>query len=88
MTHLSEAIEDLTGGVTTELFATDILDIDQFWEKELSHVNEDFLFGCATGLFDDWQGESTAWRDGIYAAHAYTIMKAATYEGERLLLVR
>lgn len=83
-----EAIEDLTGGVTTELFATDILDTDLFWEKELSRVNEDFLFGCATGLFDEWQGTNTAYRDGIYAFHAYTIMRAATYKGERLLLVR
>ena len=88
LTASSEAIEDLTGGVTTELFATDILDLDQFWEKELSRVNEEFLFGCATGLFDEWQGSSTAYREGIQAFHAYTIMKAAEYKGERLLLVR
>ena len=84
-----EAIEDLTGGVTTELFATDILDKDRFWEDELQHVGSQFLFGCATGRFDDWQGGDTnPWRQGIVSSHAYTILRASEYKGERLLLVR
>lgn len=45
-----EGIEDLTGGVTTELFTTDILDKERFWQ-ELMRVNEEFLFGCSTGLW-------------------------------------
>jgi hypothetical protein len=85
----SEAIEDLTGGVTTELFGSDILDKDKFWHEELKHVGKTFLFGCATGRFDDWQdGESTAWRQGIVSTHAYTILRADTYKNERLVLVR
>lgn len=56
LTHRSEAIEDLTGGVTTELFTTDILDKDKFWSEEIMKVNEKFLFSCATGTFDSWQG--------------------------------
>ena len=44
-----EAIEDLTGGVTTELFSSDILDKDQFWDGEIKKVNESFLFSCSTG---------------------------------------
>lgn len=84
-----EAIEDLTGGVTTELFASDILNKDKFWDDELKHVGTKFLFGCATGRFDDWQdGISTAWRQGIVSTHAYTILRAATYKDERLVLVR
>lgn len=51
-----EALEDLTGGVTTELFTSDILDTDKFWTDEIMKVNKDFLFGCATGMFDYWQG--------------------------------
>ena len=50
-----EAIEDLTGGVTMELFATDILDRDQFWNEEIKTVNEDFIFSCTIGTFDKWQ---------------------------------
>ena len=84
-----EAIEDLTGGVTTELFTSDILDIDQFWRDELSKVNDDFLFGCATGRFDDWQGGGDLTdRKGIQSGHAYSVMKAREVKGERLLQVR
>ena len=84
-----EAIEDLTGGVTTELFTSDILDEDQFWKDELSKVNEDFLFGCATGRFDDWQGGGNLTdRKGIQPGHAYSIMKAVEVKGRRLLQVR
>ncbi|KAL8889291.1 MAG: hypothetical protein Q9205_002898 [Flavoplaca limonia] len=53
-----EAIEDLTGGVTTELLTTDILDTDKFWTNEVMKVNDEFLFGCATGRFDRWQGSA------------------------------
>ena len=56
--NVSEAIEDLTGGVTTELLTTDILDTDMFWTNEVMKVNAEFLFGCATGRFDRWQGSA------------------------------
>lgn len=84
-----EAIEDLTGGVTTELFTSDILDIDKFWTDELMKVNEEFLFGCATGRFDDWQGGgSLTDRKGIQSGHAYSIMEAKEVKNERLLKLR
>jgi hypothetical protein len=44
-------LEDLTGGVTSEVYTTDILDTDYFWKEELLKVNEEFLFGCASGIF-------------------------------------
>jgi len=69
----SEAIEDLTGGVTTELFTSDILDTDKFWTDEIMKVNKEFLFGCATGVFDTWQtGWSFADRKDIVSMHAYS----------------
>lgn len=61
---ISEAIEDLTGGVTTELLATDILDTDSFWTDQIMKVNDEFLFGCATGRFDKWQGSADAEQKG------------------------
>jgi hypothetical protein len=79
-----EGIEDLTGGVTTELYTADILDKEKFWTEELIKVNEDFLFGCATGLMRDGYGS----RKGIVEGHAYSIMKAKEVDGQRLLLLR
>lgn len=78
-----EGIEDLTGGVTTEIFTTDILDKEYFWKEELMRVNEDFLFSCCTGLFKGW-GE----RKGIQEGHSYSIMKAVEMDGERLVLLK
>ncbi|GKT47566.1 calpain-9 [Colletotrichum spaethianum] len=82
---IGEGLEDLSGGVTTELLTSDILDTDGFWENELAKVNEEFLFGCSTGLLDGGYGE----RDGISEGHAYVIMEARTLKsGERLIKLR
>ncbi|KAL8867430.1 MAG: hypothetical protein Q9174_005670, partial [Haloplaca sp. 1 TL-2023] len=87
-----EAIEDLTGGVTTELLTTDILDTEQFWKEQLSKVNDEYLFGCATGRFDKWQGseegELRGARKGVIRMHAYSVQAAVEIKGERLLRVR
>ena len=92
LTSSREAIEDLTGGVTTELFTTDILNKDKFWSEEIMKVNEEFLFSCATGTFDRWQGSdiSSAFdaRENIVRMHAYSIMEAREIKGNRLLKVR
>ncbi|KAI9718699.1 MAG: hypothetical protein M1812_003873 [Candelaria pacifica] len=80
-----EGIEDLTGGVTTELFATDILDKEKFWQ-ELLNVNKEFLFGCATGMFRNWGSWGS--RKGVVEGHAYSIMEAREVKGEKLLRLR
>ncbi|KAK8072627.1 calpain family cysteine protease [Apiospora saccharicola] len=82
---IGEGVEDLSGGVTTELLASDILDFDGFWDDDLSRVNEEFLFGCSTGLLDGGYGE----RNGIREGHAYVVMDARTLKsGERLVKLR
>lgn len=82
---IGEALEDLSGGVTTELLASDIFDTDAFWTHELSRVNQEFLFGCSTGLLDGGYGE----RDGISEGHAYVVMEARTLRnGTRLCKLR
>ncbi|OAL40239.1 hypothetical protein AYO20_00659 [Fonsecaea nubica] len=85
-----EAIEDLTGGVTTEIYSTDILDREAFWRDELMQVGKKFLFGCATGFFANWLDTTGAprEREGIAEGHAYSIMDAREVEGQRLLKLR
>ncbi|CAJ2502977.1 Uu.00g103710.m01.CDS01 [Anthostomella pinea] len=79
-----EGIEDLTGGVTTELYATDILDKEYFWKEELMKVNDEFLFGCSTGMWGIGWGD----RKGIVELHAYSVMRAIEMDGQRLVLLK
>ncbi|KAI1770649.1 cysteine proteinase [Hypoxylon cercidicola] len=82
--YTGEGIEDLTGGVTSELYATDILDKEYFWKEELMKVNDEFLFGCSTGMWGAFWGE----RKGIVENHAYSVMKAVDIDGQRLVLLK
>ncbi|KAI0536506.1 hypothetical protein GGR58DRAFT_474995 [Xylaria digitata] len=79
-----EGIEDLTGGVTTELYTADILDKEHFWREELMKVNDQFLFGCSTGMWKPVWGE----RKGIVELHAYSVMRAVEIDGQRLVLLK
>lgn len=82
---VGEGLEDLSGGVTTELFTSDILDRDEFWNKEMSKVNKDFLFGASTGYLENGYGG----RDGIAEGHAYIVLEARTLKsGQRLVKLR
>ena len=77
-----EGLEDLTGGVTSELFAADILDKDKFWADELMNVNKVFLFGLTQ------MGGKYGERSGIIEKHAYSIMEATELDNFRLLKMR
>ncbi|KAI5814597.1 hypothetical protein BZA77DRAFT_356388 [Pyronema omphalodes] len=78
-----EAVEDLTGGVTTDIICCDILDKDRFWKEQLSLVNKDFLFGASFNT-----GEKDAERRGVEGGHAYSVLKAVEAKGERFVLIR
>ncbi|KAF4971254.1 hypothetical protein FSARC_1876 [Fusarium sarcochroum] len=82
---IGEGMEDLTGGVITELFTADILDVDKFWDKDMTRVNDEFLFGASIDMVERDCGD----RNGIMENHAYTVMDTHTLEsGQRLVKLR
>lgn len=85
-----EAIEDLTGGVTTEIYTTNILNKDKFWYEELCKIGKHFVFSAAVASYREWRGGDAAIRaerrQGIVSAHAYAVL--ATYEGHGQRLVK
>ncbi|KAJ5237393.1 hypothetical protein N7489_007484 [Penicillium chrysogenum] len=89
---VGEAIEDLTGGVTSEVLSSNILNKDRFWTEEIMKVNKEFLFGCGTGLFSNWLDPKYRGpprdRKGISEGHSYSIMEAREIDGHRLLRLR
>lgn len=89
---VGEAIEDLTGGVTSEILPSNILDKERFWNEELMKVNKEFLFGCGTGFFSNWLDPKYRGpprdRKGIETNHSYSIMEAREVGGYRLLRLR
>lgn len=82
-----KGIEDLTGGITTELCSNDILDKYLFWKEGLTKVNQDFLFKGTTMVYDSPDYTNTG-RQGIADGHACSVLRATEYEGARLLLVK
>ena len=97
-----EALEDLTGGVTSEIYTTNILDIDKFWTEELSKVGKKYLFSCGLACYRNWlrNVDDTSDRavmeravqekrnSGLVASHAYAILDTYTGFGKRLVKVR
>ncbi|KAI1622912.1 calpain-3 [Exophiala viscosa] len=90
-----EAIEDLTGGVTTEIYTTNILDIDAFWKNELSRIGKDFVFSCAAARWREWrpyllmnEKVREERRSGIVSQHAYAVLDTYEGHGQRLVKVR
>ncbi|KAL8952139.1 MAG: hypothetical protein Q9222_001916 [Ikaeria aurantiellina] len=72
-----EALEDLTGGVTSELLTTGILDKDVFWNNELMNVNKQYLFGLSQ------PGGRSGERRGIVEGHSYSIMSTQVLVEEK-----
>jgi hypothetical protein len=83
-----EAVEDMTGGVTTALFTNRILSKDKLWQ-EMLNVNKEFIFAASS---PGWGTDRDA-RQGVALNHAYSILKAVEVVGEddkkiRLVLIR
>ncbi|KAG6888261.1 hypothetical protein C0992_009150 [Termitomyces sp. T32_za158] len=84
-----EAIEDLTGGVTSFINTKDILDPDTFWTTELLRANADRLFGCAFGSLDSTRsGVPIPAVNGLIGGHAYSVLRAVEYHDKRFIVIR
>jgi hypothetical protein len=83
-----EAVEDLTGGVTTKILTSRVLSKERLW-KELLQVNKQFLFSASSPGY----GDDSEARQGLAQNHAYSVLKAVDVEGEdgkkhQLVLIR
>ncbi|KAJ9664350.1 hypothetical protein H2198_000279 [Neophaeococcomyces mojaviensis] len=88
-----EAIEDLTGGVTTEIYTTNILNKDKFWYDELRRIGKDFVFSAAAAAYREWRAPHSSVvrnerRQGIVSQHAYAILDTYEGHGQRLVKMR
>ncbi|KAG9292510.1 hypothetical protein G9A89_001583 [Geosiphon pyriformis] len=76
-----EALEDLSGGISTSYWGQQIKDTEKFW-KELSKPKSDVAFGCA---HFPQRGDKKL---GLVGGHAYSIIRAVELDGNRLLEIR
>jgi hypothetical protein len=83
-----EAVEDMTGGVTTNLLTNKVLDKDKLWQ-ELLGANKDFVFAALSSS----PTTNVEGMRGLTPGHSYSILKA-TEESDadgnkfRLVLIR
>ncbi|RAL60744.1 hypothetical protein DID88_009849 [Monilinia fructigena] len=82
-----EGVEDLTGGVTTKFISSDILDKDSFWTQGLMKVGKDFIFSAGTKEFNCPDPDQLG-RQGVEDDHAYSVLRAAEYQENRLCLIK
>ncbi|KAJ2912950.1 hypothetical protein MD484_g7458, partial [Candolleomyces efflorescens] len=83
-----DAVEDLTGGVSTFLQSKDILDSDRFWTEELLRANKDRIFGCSFNSLDSGRNGYKALVQGLMGDHAYSVLRAVEVKGKRFVVVR
>uniref|UniRef100_A0A8H7XM98 Calpain catalytic domain-containing protein n=1 Tax=Psilocybe cubensis TaxID=181762 RepID=A0A8H7XM98_PSICU len=85
----SDAIEDMTGGVSNLILTKDILNHDKFWHDELVKANEDRLFGCWFKTLDGFRsGVRNASVDGLVGNLSHSVVKAVEIRGKRFVVLR
>ncbi|KAH7322206.1 hypothetical protein B0J17DRAFT_772780 [Rhizoctonia solani] len=74
----TEAIEALTGGISTLTPVKDILNVNKLW-KELLNVDKDRLFGCTI------DGSRASEIAGLFTSCTYTVLGAMEVNGKRFV---
>ncbi|KAK4194521.1 putative calpain [Triangularia verruculosa] len=80
-----EAVEDMTGGVTTTVAANRVLKKDKLW-KELVNADGEFVFALSA-IGTGWD----SYKGGLALGHAYSILKATEEvdeDGKKVRLVK
>ena len=77
--HSREAVEDFTGGVSTQTHTRDIIDRDRFWKDLLGNINKEYLFTVRKKPYANFQGDSVS---------ASPIIRIFEEFGVRLILLR
>ncbi|RAR11821.1 cysteine proteinase [Stemphylium lycopersici] len=84
-----EAVEDLTGGVTTKVMTNRVLSKEKLW-KELLQVGQKFLFSASSPSSGAYGDDADA-RRGLALSHAYSVLKAVEdqdQDGNKVRLVQ
>ncbi|KIJ30714.1 hypothetical protein M422DRAFT_214442, partial [Sphaerobolus stellatus SS14] len=86
----AEALEDLTGGVSSVVYTSDIFNKDEFWTNELRRAGRDKLFGCYLSSLAQNYGDNDSAINGecLITAHAYSVLLAEEFNGKRFVKVR
>ncbi|KAK0717300.1 hypothetical protein B0T26DRAFT_646798 [Lasiosphaeria miniovina] len=84
---VGEGVEDLTGGIYSEMVLEDVLSREHLW-KELLNEDKHFVFGL-----DILDQNASGDKNGLANAHAYSLLEAREEKGEdgkpvRLVKVR
>ncbi|KAH6916492.1 hypothetical protein BKA70DRAFT_1502774 [Coprinopsis sp. MPI-PUGE-AT-0042] len=84
-----DALEDMTGGVSSLILCKDILNVDEFWTDELLKCNKDRLFGCWFKSLDG--GRNTVKNvtvGGLVGNLSHSIVRAVECKGRRFVVLR
>jgi hypothetical protein len=88
--NAGEAVEDMTGGVTSTFMTNKILNKQKLW-KELMNEDKEFVFAVSSPWLGS--GKDTESRQGLAMSHAYSVLRAVEEVGEddkkvQLVLIR
>ncbi|EQC38801.1 hypothetical protein SDRG_03760 [Saprolegnia diclina VS20] len=82
-----EALEDLTGGITTRTFLKDVADHDALWQCDLvGHLHVDALFAASIETKHSYPEMASS--NGLLHLHPYAVLRAVEVGGHRLVQLR
>ncbi|KAM3078477.1 hypothetical protein ACMFMG_006356 [Clarireedia jacksonii] len=82
-----EVTEDITGGVTTILSTSSVLNKDTLWAEDFTKVGLEYIIIASTRTHSSRDLRDLG-RQGIHNSHTYSLLRAVEYLGTRLCLMR